>query len=111
SMAGPPWASARVEGQAIMPQAEGEILNVRSRRVLFSDPRAHLTPGAWSPDGKEFLFNKLTDRRTREAIDPKTKDRYSMGIYELWKYSLDTGQQTKLSDNGFGGSWSPDGRQ
>jgi Tol biopolymer transport system component len=111
SMAGPPWASARVEGQAIMPQAEGEILKVRSRRVLFSDPRAHLTPGAWSPDGKAFLFNKLTDRRTSEAIDPKTKDRYSMGIYELWEYSLDTGRQTKLSDNGFGGSWSPYGRQ
>ncbi len=110
-MAGPPWASERVEGQAIMPQAEGEILNVRSRRVLFSDPRVHLTPGAWSPDGKAFLFNKLTDRRTREGIDPKTKDRYSMGIYELWEYSLDTGRQTKLSDNGFGGTWSPDGRQ
>ena len=111
SVARPSIVEERALGQAILSQAEGQIFQVQSKTTLISEPNLHLRPNAWSPDGRSFLYQKLTDRVTDEATDPKTGDRYRVGIYELWQYLLDGGQKVLLSDNGFSGTWSANGQQ
>ena len=77
-------------------------------RQLTRGPRDHIMP-AWSPDGTRLAF--VHSAGSTGKLEPSEVDGAYFEGGELWTMDLATGQETKLFDNGFNPSWSPDGQR
>ena len=91
----------------------------RTRRLIMSEPAENseraITRGefddihpAWSPDGKSILFARAAERGTRfEPAD--VFGRYVGG--NIWRLDLEDGKESRLIEDAFNPTWSPDGRR
>jgi Tol biopolymer transport system component len=75
-------------------------------RQLTEGSRDHIQP-AWSPDGKRLAVVRATTATGK--LEPSEVDGYYFEGAELWTIELDSGRESKLLDNGFNPSYSPDG--
>ncbi len=76
-------------------------------RQLTQGRRDHIQP-AWSPDGARLAF--VRGGTATGKLEPSEVDGYYFEGAELLTMELDSRQETKLLDNGFNPSYSPDGR-
>src|SRR5436190_4990108 len=93
----------------------------RVRKLILSEPEEsserQLTRGdfddihpAWAPDGRSILFVRAVDAGTRfEPAD--VFGRYVDTHGDVWSLELESGKETRLIENAFNPSWSPDGTQ
>ena len=77
-------------------------------RQLTQGRRDHIQP-AWSPDGKRIAF--VRGASATGKLEPSEVDGYYFEGAELWSLELDSGEETKLFDNAFNPSYSPDGQR
>jgi serine/threonine-protein kinase len=77
-------------------------------RQLTHGRRDHIQP-AWSPDGARIAF--VRGATATGKLEPSEADGYYFEGAELWTLELDSGDETKLSDNAFNPSYSPDGQR
>ncbi len=75
-------------------------------RQLTEGPRDHIQP-AWSPDGERLAFVRANTATGK--LEPTEVDGYYYEGGELWTIELDSGSASKLLDDGFNPSYSPDG--
>jgi Tol biopolymer transport system component len=61
----------------------------------------------WSPDGKQLAFVRA--RTLRGQLEPSDINGWYFEGGDIWTHDLGSGAETKLIDNAFGPSWSPDG--
>jgi eukaryotic-like serine/threonine-protein kinase len=76
-------------------------------RQLTQGRRDHIQP-AWSPDGVRLAF--VRGGTATGKLEPSDVDGYYFEGAELWTLELGSGRETRLVDNGFNPSYSPDGR-
>ncbi|PYQ26939.1 MAG: hypothetical protein DMF56_22460 [Acidobacteria bacterium] len=93
----------------------------RVRKLILSEPEEsserQLTRGdfddihpAWAPDGRSILFVRAVDAGTRfEPAD--VFGRYVDTHGDVWSLELESGKESRLIENAFNPSWSPDGTQ
>ena len=74
---------------------------------LTQGRRDHIQP-AWSPDGATIAF--VRGASATGKLEPSEVDGYYFEGAELWTRALASGQETKLFDNGFNPSYTPDGQ-
>ncbi len=79
-----------------------------AERQLTEARRDHIQP-AWSPDGSRIAF--VRGATATGKLEPSEVDGYYFEGAELWTRELESGRETKLLDNGFNPSFSPDGRR
>ena len=79
-----------------------------NERQLTQGRRDHIQP-AWSPDGARIAF--VRGATATGKLEPSEADGYYFEGAELWTTDLGSGQETKLFDNGFTPSYSPDGQR
>ena len=84
----------------VRPMAEG------GERQLTQGRRDHIQP-AWAPDGARIAFVRAATATSK--LEPSEVDGYYFEGAELWTTELGSGRETKLFDNGFNPSYSPDG--
>jgi Tol biopolymer transport system component len=77
-------------------------------RQLTQGRRDHIQP-AWSPDGARIAF--VRGATATGKLEPSEADGYYFEGAELWTLEPGSGEETKLFDNGFNPSYSPDGRR
>jgi Tol biopolymer transport system component len=77
-------------------------------RQLTQGQRDHIQP-AWSPDGSRIAF--VRGATATGKLEPSEVDGYYFEGAELWTTELATARETKLLENGFNPSYSPDGRR
>ncbi|MGH7579926.1 MAG: protein kinase domain-containing protein [Gemmatimonadales bacterium] len=77
-------------------------------RQLTKGARDHIQP-AWSPDGARLAF--VRGANATGKLEPSEVDGAYFEGGELWTMELATGQETKLFENGFNPSYSPDGQR
>ena len=77
-------------------------------RQLTQGRRDHIQP-AWSPDGARLAF--VRGATATGKLEPSEVDGYYFEGAELWTMELGSGRETKLFDNGFNPSYSPDGQR
>lgn len=91
----------------------------RGRKLIVSEPaessERQLTRGnfddihpAWSPDGKSLLFVRAAIEGERFELS-EVFGRYFGG--NIWLLDVESGKETRLIDDAFNPSWSPDGSQ
>ncbi len=76
-------------------------------RQLTQGMRDHIQP-TWSPDGARIAF--VRGATATGKLEPSEVDGYYFEGAELWTTELGPGRETKLLDNGFNPSYSPDGQ-
>jgi serine/threonine protein kinase len=93
----------------------------RTRKLILSEPaessERQLTRGdfdemhpAWTPDGRSLVFVRAADAGARfEPAD--VFGRYSDMRGDIWWLELESGKETRLIENAFNPSGSPDGAQ
>ena len=79
-----------------------------SELQLTDGPRDHIQP-AWSPDGARIAF--VRGATATGKLEPDDVDGSYFEGGELWSVELSSGQASKLLDNGFNPSYSPDGHR
>jgi TolB protein len=77
-------------------------------RQLTQGRRDHIQP-AWSPDGARIAF--VRGATATGKLEPSEVDGYYFEGAELWTTELATARETKLFENGFNPSYSPDGQR
>jgi len=110
------WPTWSPDGQQLAYVAEVEgyrQLFVRPvsggpERQLTDDPRDHIQP-AWSPDGARIAF--VRGATATGKLEPDEVDGYYFEGAELWSMELGSGEASKLLDDGFNPSYSPDGQR
>ncbi len=110
------WPAWSPDGEALAYVAE-----VGGYRQLFVRPMAgggerqmtrgrrdHIQP-AWAPDGSKIAF--VRGANATGKLEPSEVDGYYFEGAELWTMELGSARETKLFDNGFNPSYSPDGQR
>jgi eukaryotic-like serine/threonine-protein kinase len=77
-------------------------------RQLTQGRQDHIQP-AWSTDGARIAF--VRGATATGKLEPSEVDGYYFEGAELWTVELGSGQETKLFDNGFNPSYSPDNQR
>ncbi len=110
------WPAWSPDGKTLAYVAEVEGFRQLFTRPAQGGPERQLTRGsrdhimpAWSPDGTRLAF--VHSAGSTGKLEPSEVDGAYFEGGELWAMDLATGQETKLFDNGFNPSWSPDGQR
>jgi Tol biopolymer transport system component len=110
------WPTWSPDGQQLAYVAEVEgyrQLFVRppsggAERQLTEGPRDHIQP-AWSPDGARIAIVRAATATGK--LEPDEVDGYYFEGAELWTVAVGSGEASKLLDQGFNPSYSPDGQR
>jgi len=78
-----------------------------SERRLSREPRDHIQP-AWSPDGRSLAFVRAS---TESKLEPNDINGWYQEGGDIWQMDLESGRETRLVQDAFGPSYSPDGNR
>jgi Tol biopolymer transport system component len=79
-----------------------------TERQITQGPRDHIQP-AWSPDGRRIAYVRAATATGK--LEPDEVDGYYFEGAELWAVELGSGRGSKLLDQGYNPSYSPDGER
>ena len=77
-----------------------------AERRVTADARDHIQP-AWAPDGTRLAYVRAKPSRGR--LEPNDLDGWYNEQGDIWSVELASGEESRLIEDGFGPSFSPDG--